>query len=91
MKGDEFLMMDIDWKAGLEASIFRGMERYALKMEKQANVVVLNPADLNGQALDCVGIEVQAMKNVLPGTLWVGRAEEKTDNDRREEDMQEER
>lgn len=75
MKGDECLMWQMDKTIGLEANVFRAMERFTLRTGLQANLVMVSPADLNGQVLDCVGFEVQAMKNVLPGTLWVGRVE----------------
>jgi len=73
MDKNEFELWQMDAKIGLEGNVFRAMEVYARKFGQQADLVFANPIDLLGKKLDCVGFEVQAMTNVQPGTLWVGR------------------
>jgi hypothetical protein len=58
---------------GMEANIFRAMEVFARKTGSQADLVVVNPADLAANPIAAVGFEVQAMTNVQPGTIWVGQ------------------
>lgn len=72
MRENEFEFWQNDPGIGMEANIFRAMEVFARKTGSQADLVVVNPVDLAANPIAAVGFEVQAMKNVQPGTIWVG-------------------
>jgi hypothetical protein len=75
MRQDEFEFWQMEAGVGkMEADIFKAMEVFARKTGSQADLVVVNPADLAANPIAAVGFEVQAMTNVQPGTIWVGKA-----------------
>jgi len=75
MNQDQFLLWQmINQQAmGLKGNILLALDAYARRTGLDANVVEVNEADLNGEAIECIGFEVKAVKTVLPGTLLVGR------------------
>lgn len=77
MRDNEFEFWQMEAGDGkMEADIFKAMEVFARKTGSQADLVVVNPVDLAANPIAAVGFEVQAMVNVQPGTIWVGRKSE---------------
>lgn len=75
-KNDFTLWQMVNQKAmGLKGNILIAMECYTRRTGKYANLVEVNEADLNGEAIDCIGFEIKAVNTVLPGTLMVGRVD----------------
>ena len=76
MDKNEFEFWQMEAGPGkMEADIFKAMEVFARKNGSRADLVFVNPVDLIANPIAAVGFEVQAMKNVQPGTIWVGKKE----------------
>ena len=79
MDKNEFEFWQMEAGPGkMEADIFKAMEVYTRKTGQKADLVVVNPADLAANPIAAVGFEVQAMTNVQPGTIWVGKSQSDT-------------
>ena len=75
MDENKFLLWQmVNQKAmGLKGNIIVALEAYTRRTGLYADLVQVNNADLGNEEIDCVGFEIQAVKTVLPGTLFVGR------------------
>jgi hypothetical protein len=71
MKDDEFLLWQMEPGIGLYANIIKSFASYETKSGQKADLVFVNPVEVLDS--DVIGFEIQRMKNVQPGTLWVGR------------------
>ena len=80
MNKNEFILWEMvnQQAMGLKGNIIVALDAYTRRTRLDANLVEVNEADLNGEAIECIGFEVKAVKTVLPGTLLVGRSENGT-------------
>lgn len=66
------LLWQMDKSMGLVPNIEVAICYHAKKYGREANIVEVNAEDLGNQVIITGGVEIQAVKTVLKGTIWVG-------------------
>jgi hypothetical protein len=64
------LWFDNDPKADLKTKVQRATEYYQKKYGKPANLVFINPSQL--EDVKVPGVEIRVNRSVLPSHFWVG-------------------
>jgi hypothetical protein len=66
------LWFDDDAKRGLEEKVARAVAHYKQKYGQMPTMCYVNPATLNGGPDMAAGVQIEAVRSVLPNHFWVG-------------------